>query len=171
MTGMTRRQTIVVGVDGSAPARAAARFAITEAARRGARVVAVQAFEMPDPDWDAVYQIVVAPSPGEVTRNIESRNRAMLRALAEEVGGAARSVEVDAVALLGSPAKALLDQAEFADLLVVGHRGRGPVASAVLGSVGLRAVLHAPCPVTVVPATVADEQPVPAVTGTALVEP
>jgi nucleotide-binding universal stress UspA family protein len=37
-----------------------------------------------------------------------------------------------------------------ADLLVLGHRGRGGFASAVLGSVGLHCVLHALCPVTIV---------------------
>jgi nucleotide-binding universal stress UspA family protein len=46
--------------------------------------------------------------------------------------------------------------ARDADLLVVGHRGRGAVASALLGSVGLRCVLHSTCPVTVVPAVTAE---------------
>ena len=35
-------------------------------------------------------------------------------------------------------------------VLVVGHRGRGAVASRVIGSVGLSVVLHAACTVTVV---------------------
>jgi nucleotide-binding universal stress UspA family protein len=42
-------------------------------------------------------------------------------------------------------------------VLVLGHRGRGPVASAVLGSVGLHCILHATCPVTIVrPSEVGD---------------
>ena len=40
--------------------------------------------------------------------------------------------------------------AKDADLLVLGHRGRGAFRSAVLGSVGLHCVLHATCPVTIV---------------------
>ena len=47
-------------------------------------------------------------------------------------------------------AKALIDQSRDADLLVLGHRGRGGFKSAVLGSVGLHCVLHATCPVTIV---------------------
>jgi len=51
----------------------------------------------------------------------------------------------------GHPATLLLDQAAQAELLVVGHRGLGAVASVCLGSVGLQCVLHAVCPVVVVP--------------------
>ena len=61
--------------------------------------------------------------------------------------------KADTVARLGIPgpaAKALLEKAADADLLVVGHRGRGGFKSAVLGSVGMHCVLHATCPVTVV---------------------
>jgi nucleotide-binding universal stress UspA family protein len=148
---MSGQQRIVVGVDGSDHSREAVRYAIAEAARRGAEVLGVQAFEMPDTSWVEGFEVVVAPSPSEVTINIEARTRGMLRAMAEEIGGAARSVPVDAVAILGSPGRALLQQARDADLLVVGHRGRGAVASRVLGSVGLHVVLHSPCPVTVVP--------------------
>ena len=43
-----------------------------------------------------------------------------------------------------------MDAADGAELLVIGHRGRGSVASVLLGSVGLYCVLHAQCPVTVV---------------------
>jgi nucleotide-binding universal stress UspA family protein len=39
-----------------------------------------------------------------------------------------------------------------ADLIVVGTRGRGPLAAAILGSVSSAAISHGPCPVVVVPA-------------------
>ena len=58
---------------------------------------------------------------------------------------------VDAVLLRDRPASALVDQAgEFeADLVVVGSRGHGPIASLLLGSVSTEVVDHAPCPVLV----------------------
>ncbi|HEX5810505.1 MAG TPA: universal stress protein [Pseudonocardia sp.] len=68
---------------------------------------------------------------------------------------AARPDLVDGLAVevsgaTGHPADILVTQAREADQLVLGHRGRGALASAVLGSVGLSCVLHAPCPVTIV---------------------
>ncbi|HEY7606809.1 MAG TPA: universal stress protein, partial [Actinomycetes bacterium] len=51
------------------------------------------------------------------------------------------------------PADALVRLSADADLLVVGSRGRGGFSELVLGSVSHAAVLHAACPVVVVPAT------------------
>ena len=58
---------------------------------------------------------------------------------------------VDAVLLRDRPASGLVEQAlEFsADLMIVGSRGHGPIASLVLGSVSAEIVDHAPCPVLV----------------------
>jgi nucleotide-binding universal stress UspA family protein len=44
----------------------------------------------------------------------------------------------------------LVDAAEGADLLVVGSRGHGGLAEALLGSVGQYCVHHAECPVVIV---------------------
>ena len=43
-------------------------------------------------------------------------------------------VSIDVEAVAGGPAPVLLDAAEGADLLVLGHRGRGAFSSAVLGA-------------------------------------
>jgi len=59
--------------------------------------------------------------------------------------------EITVEARPGRPTDELVDVARGADELVVGHRGRGAFGSVVLGSVGLGCVLHATCPVTVVP--------------------
>jgi nucleotide-binding universal stress UspA family protein len=91
-----------------------------------------------------------APAPlGEVTAGVEKAAQLMvdeLRAQRPELA----DVPVDVRALIGRPAKVLIEQARDAELLVLGHRGRGEFASAVLGSVGLQCVLHAHGPVTVV---------------------
>jgi nucleotide-binding universal stress UspA family protein len=61
-----------------------------------------------------------------------------------------RQIEIEPLGVCGRPTDELVERSRGADLLVVGHRGRGAVASALLGSVGLGCVLRARCPVTIV---------------------
>jgi nucleotide-binding universal stress UspA family protein len=149
---------IVVGVDGSDPSRAALEFALEEAARRSARVRVVIAFH-PAESWPVVYGMApvmaVPPSPQELAEAAERTAEQTVAEATAHVGGGARAVDVEVRVAPGGAAQVLVDQAADADLLVVGHRGRGGFASACLGSVGLQCVLHARCPVTVVrpPAT------------------
>ena len=141
---------IVVGVDGSKSAQAALEFALEEAARWSAHVRAVTAFHPPE-YWPVVYGMaggmVVPPTTAELADDAERTAR---QALVDATGATARTVPVDVRVVPGSAGQVLLDQAADADLLVVGHRGRGGIASACLGSVGLQCVLHAACPVVVV---------------------
>jgi nucleotide-binding universal stress UspA family protein len=75
-------------------------------------------------------------------------------------GDAARRVPIEVEIRGGRPGEVLVDAAEGAALLVVGHRGLGSAASVLLGSVGLHSVLHATCPVTVVrPKAVRADEP------------
>ncbi len=143
---------VVVGVDGSVEARAALEFALRDAGRRGARlrvVTAVRAHEY----WATEY----GPIPVPPTRAELDDIAADARRLAEETRARLQvDVPVEVTAVSGRPAPVLLDVAAGAELLVLGHRGRGALASTVLGSVGLRCVLHARCPVTVVRPAPAD---------------
>jgi nucleotide-binding universal stress UspA family protein len=63
-------------------------------------------------------------------------------------GGELRIVAVEA--RMGIAWHQLTEAAKGAALLVLGHRGRGAIASAMMGSVGLQSVLHARVPVTIV---------------------
>ncbi len=58
---------------------------------------------------------------------------------------------VDPILLDGRPARAIVEEARAfdADLIVVGHRGRGAVASRLLGSTSAEVIEHAPCAVLV----------------------
>lgn len=58
--------------------------------------------------------------------------------------------QVEEHAAVGNPAELLVDAAQGARAIVLGTRGRGPVLSALLGSVSYTVAAHAPCPVIVV---------------------
>lgn len=158
---------IVVGVDGSAEAARALEYAATEAARRGARLRVVSVFAMPDywmvPIGFAPPQVTVPPV--EVLRSgaQEAAQRAVdeLWTARPDLAG---QIEVEAIGICGHASEDLIEQSRGADLLVLGHRGRGAIASAVLGSVGLSCVLHAGCPVTIVRPTEPAPPPAPAQT-------
>ncbi len=146
---MTER--IVVGVDDSAGGRAALEHALREGAIRGAEVDVVGAFALPDfwpgpavPGWS------MGPSVEEVRDAVFTRVEQIVAAARANLGDAGAAV-VRVRAIGGNAAAVLLDAAHNAQLLVVGNRGHGGFASMVLGSVSLQCVLHAHCPVTVVP--------------------
>lgn len=145
---MTGPDLVVVGVDGSAPSLDALRYALREALRRHAPVLVARAFDPLD-TWGSRYGIVRTPTVAEVGARVEAANWEAVHA--EQAADPALSgVEVDVVAVPGSPADVLLEQARYAGLLVVGHRGHGGTGATPIGSVALRCVLHAPCPITVV---------------------
>ncbi|MBF4134125.1 MULTISPECIES: universal stress protein [Streptomyces] len=143
-TTMTPR--IVVGVDGSECSMAALRWAVEEARTSGSAVDAVLAWQPPD----AWYGLV--PPRGEERTAYEARAQEELEGSVEEAlgPGPGRPVPIRATAERGHPATVLVRAAEGARLLVVGNRGRGEFREALLGSVGLQCVQHAPCPVVVV---------------------
>ncbi|MEJ3653275.1 universal stress protein [Actinomycetes bacterium KLBMP 9759] len=146
MTETARR--IVVGVDGSPAARAALVHALEDAARRGATVLAVGVVSPPE-YWASIYGMPMPPPPAEITAAAVAAVRHDLdQVLADRPDLAGVPVSVEG--RLGHVGEELVDAADDADLLVLGHRGRGAVASALLGSVGLYCLLHAGCPVTVV---------------------
>jgi len=58
-------------------------------------------------------------------------------------------VEVRPRVVEGRAGAVLVEAAEGADLLVVGNRGHGGLAEALLGSVGQYCVHNAPCPVVI----------------------
>ncbi len=92
------------------------------------------------------YSIPIPVSDEEIAR----REEVATRKIVDEVLGAAESLpEVRIVAMAGATGPTLVEESRTAELLVVGHRGRGELASVLLGSVG-HCVLHAHSPVLVV---------------------
>jgi nucleotide-binding universal stress UspA family protein len=144
---------LVVGVDGSPESGAALGFAVAEARRRGAVLRVVVAYERPV-DWAAAYGLPAPASAVELRASVVAQTRrAVDRVLATDPA----PPKVEIVTRVGPAAQALVAAAEGADLLVLGHQGRGGYASMLIGSVCLECLVHAPCPVTVVPPHVTTE--------------
>jgi nucleotide-binding universal stress UspA family protein len=137
-----QEQRIVVGVDGSESSRAALRWAIRQARLTGASVDAVIAWRYPS---------MYGWGPGDDSMvDLEGEARKVLVDALNEASGLEPEITVRPVAAEGHAADVLLRAARGAELLVVGSRGHGGFASAMVGSVGLNCVLHAHCPVLVV---------------------
>lgn len=60
------------------------------------------------------------------------------------------AVRITQVVKEGNPAQVLIDEADGADLLVVGSRGHGGFTEALLGSVSQHCVHHARCPAVII---------------------
>ncbi|MGZ8650424.1 MAG: universal stress protein [Solirubrobacteraceae bacterium] len=138
---------IVVGVDGSEGARVALAFALEEARLRGTGVRAVAAWQVPA----TVSASGVPALDPELPDQLQLEARDALERALEDAGGLAAGVAIEPVVRLGAPAQVLLEEAQDADLLVVGSRGLGGFRGLLLGSVGQQCAHHAPCPLVIVP--------------------
>ena len=130
---------VVVGLDGSPASEKAVGIAFDEASFRGVDLVAVHAwsdtavFEFPGADW--------------TTQQAEAEE-----VLSERLSGWQErypDVLVRRVVVADRPAHQLLEQAESAQLLVIGSHGRGGFAGMLLGSVSTAIVHAAKMPVIV----------------------
>lgn len=137
---MTSRR-IVVGVDGSTASTAALRWAIHQAKLTGAEVEAVIVWRIP-PGY-GLGSVV----DGAVDFEGDARE------LLDKVLAEFRTVEPDVIirpaVVQGLAGNELARAARGADLLVVGCRGHGGLAGALLGSVSQYCAHHAPCPVLI----------------------
>ena len=140
-----RSHSIIVGVDESALAGQAVRWAAEQAALEGRSVRLVRAV-MPVPTGRSDHAAVV--QPGTFT-SLRLHSEALLRQAHQQVHRVAPSVEVDEQLEVATARDLLLDVAEDAHLIVLGSRGRGPVLTHLFGSVGVGVVRRARCPVVV----------------------
>ena len=135
--------SVLVGVDDSAEAAHAYRWAVTHSDRLGP-VTPVTAWQYPW--WYYVGAPMIEPDgPGP---DIEREARAMVDDL---VAHGPTGPTNDPVVARGAAGRILVDLAAGAGLLVVGTRGRGALADHVLGSVSNYCAAHSPVPTVVVP--------------------
>ena len=141
--GVVVFKRILLATDGSPDAEEALVYARDLALRDGATVIVVHAFE---------------PVPGYLGDPWEGRVMARHVAAGQDVATHAAQqlqqagVDVIVEVLEGPPADAILKVADVrgCDLVVMGSRGHGTLASLLLGSVSHRVLAHARIPVMIV---------------------
>jgi nucleotide-binding universal stress UspA family protein len=138
-----RTRPVIVGTDGTENSKAAVIWAAREAQRRGLPLRIAHVFEW---DWEE-YRYSIGNDYIDVSRQ-------MAEAVVNNATRQAQQVDprlaIETDTLIGHTAARLLDIADQAELMVLGHRGRGGFAGLRLGSVSQRVATHAPCPVLVV---------------------
>jgi nucleotide-binding universal stress UspA family protein len=142
---MTYRRTpyqIVVGVDGSPHSIAALRWSLGQAAGRDGQVTVLFAWQVP-----------FVSMPGAFDRDeLEEGYRQFLVTTVSEVAPRP-AVPLDTVLAEGDASAVLIEASKDADLLVLGIRGRSPVAGLMLGSVSQGCAASSSCPVVLVKRT------------------
>lgn len=142
-----KAQVVVAGVDGSDESVAALGWARRYAEATGATVRAVLAWHFPT----AAGQPPEGRVPNPIREEAEERLRGQLtEAIAKVYPDGQPAAGLETRLSYGHPAQVLVDESAEADLLVVGHRGRGAFAGMLLGSVSVHCVNGAHCPVVVV---------------------
>jgi nucleotide-binding universal stress UspA family protein len=127
-------ERILIPVDFSETAAAAAEYGCDLAARLGARVTLLHVFS---PGIVATPDAVFAPTPDEL-RALAHAARAHLLSMAEKLER--EGIAIDCLAVEGMPG----------DAIVMGTHGRRGVSHLLLGSVAEQLMRHAPCPVLTV---------------------
>lgn len=136
---------VVVGYDGSECAAGAVRWAAEQAAALGRPLHVVRCWSMTTAPTPPTRELGYVPPMTDYETCVAEELAADVDRLG--IGG-----EVHLHVVHEGTAKALLEAAEGADLLVVGRRGRGGFAGLGFGSTADQVVRHATCPVVTVPA-------------------
>jgi nucleotide-binding universal stress UspA family protein len=139
---------VAVGTDGSERATRAIEVAAAEAAYRAAPLRIVHAYQTPMLVYAAPIGMA-PPTPMQATGPTDT-DHAILAEARARVLRRYPTVDVTTALVHDTPARALLDAANDAQLVVVGGCGVGAVASLLLGSVSAHVATHAHAPVLVV---------------------
>lgn len=137
--------TILVPVDGSAGANAAARRAASLAKQTGAHLTLLYVY-------DSTEIAALGLVKREVDDVVEIEKRARQTALdAATAVVAPMGISAGHAVRTGNPAEQIVEYAEEhdVDLIVIGSRGRGRMKALLLGSVSHRVAERARCPVMI----------------------
>jgi nucleotide-binding universal stress UspA family protein len=134
-----QRDTVVVGIDGSECSRKALTWAERYASAVDADLKLVTAWH-----WLTSYGVPLAYEGFDPAEDA----RKMVEAAAADLGLPVERILT--VVEQGPAGNVLVDASNGATALVVGTRGHGTLAGALLGSTSSFCMHHAPCPVVVV---------------------
>jgi nucleotide-binding universal stress UspA family protein len=155
--GVDRLEVVAAAFDGTPESRAAAHAAADWALAANGRLHLISVVE---PQAYAVFG-TGAMTSDDLADDRREYLREQLHRVRDELPP---ELSVRIRLLTGIPADRVIDEAEKGvDLLVIGSRGYGPVRRVLLGSVSGDVVRHSPCPVMVVPRSVAREAEQPEV--------
>ena len=138
-----RRGPVVVGADGSTAGEASLHLAADLAAAAGARVITVHAGTDVVTDASGGLHRVQTDATELADRAVE-----LLDTLVKRVQERRADIDVERRVVNDTALRALLEQAQDARMVVVGHRGPASIAGR-LGSTSRGLVEFAPCPVVV----------------------
>ncbi|MEU4607335.1 universal stress protein [Kribbella sp. NPDC023972] len=139
------RRAVLVGVDGSVSAQGALAWAAAEAASRHCALRIIHAFS-----WPMLGNPLDLTYVGDTDLGLESAAEWVLTEAQMHAREVAPNIRVSAGLFVGPAAPTLLNEAQNADLVVVGSRGVGGFRGLLVGSVSATVSAHAPCPVVVV---------------------
>lgn len=144
---MRTQGPVVVGVDGSAGAEAAVRWAIEDSSTRNAAVRLVCAYRTAIGYYQGLGLYADLPQDMELVRHAAEKilDKAIAKARGTDPG-----VEVGGAVVDGSPVSVLIEESQQASLLVLGSRQRSTLSSSLLGSVSGAVAARAGCPAIVV---------------------
>jgi nucleotide-binding universal stress UspA family protein len=139
---------VVVGVDHSAGAKEALRFALTEARLLNASLRAIHTWQ--PPYTGGGFGFTESAYRADELSELRSAAETALDSTIEETIPDVGEDEIERRVIVGAPAGVLVEQSRGVDLLVVGSRGLGGFRGLLLGSVSQQCAQHAACPVVIV---------------------
>ncbi|AKK12117.1 universal stress protein [Corynebacterium uterequi] len=146
VTEVNKYGPVVVGVDGSDVSQKATEYAFAEADARGAELIAVHTWM----DMQAQSSIAGLAAAQSQWEDIERQQVKVLTERLQPMIDKYPDVQVAKVITRDRPVRALAEQSEGAQLLVVGSHGRGGFKGMLIGSTSRALLQSAPCPLMVV---------------------
>lgn len=142
----TKYGPVVVGVDGSDVSQKATEIAFAEADARGAELVAVHTWM----DMQVQASLAGLSAAQQQWEDVEREQIEMLTERLAPLTEKFPNVQVRKVITRDRPVRALVENSEGSQLLVVGSHGRGGFKGMLLGSTSRALLQSAPCPMMVV---------------------